>query len=317
MNPLSTLYGAAVGLRNSLYDSGRLRVHSLQASVISVGSISAGGAGKTPLVIMLGEMLKQRGIAFNVLSRGYGRKTKGVRLVDPAGTAAEFGDEPLLIARKLGVPVMVGEDRHAAGKFAEEKFGLQVHLLDDGFQHRRLARDFDLVVVTKRDLHDRLLPAGRLREPGSSLGRASGIALIVDEALEKSVAWPGRYLWRIVRSIVPLETKDTCFAFCGIARPENFFTALGNAGVCMVATRAFGDHHAYTAHDVEALYQLGQQSGATAFITTEKDAVNLGEYAERLRPLHVVAVKMELDTNMVGSADIVDAVMRRDDSVRE
>ena len=88
-------------------------------------------------------MLKQRGIAFDVLSRGYGRKTKGVALVDPGGLAADFGDEPLLIARKLRVPVIVGEDRYAAGQFAEQKFGPQVHLLDDGFQHRRLARDFE------------------------------------------------------------------------------------------------------------------------------------------------------------------------------
>lgn len=317
MNPLSALYGASVSLRNRLYDRGTLRAHHLQALVVSIGSISSGGAGKTPFLIMLGELFKQRDIAFNVLSRGYGRTTKGVRLVDPGGTAAEFGDEPLLIARRLGVPVIVGEDRYAAGEFAEQKFGAQAHLLDDGFQHRRLARDFDLVLITERDLHDQLLPAGRLREPQSSLGRASGIALIVEDASEKTVAWPDRYLWRIVRSIVPPETNEACFAFCAIARPANFYTDLGKAGVRVVGTRAFRDHHAYTARDVEALYRQGQQSGATAFVTTEKDAVNLGEFAERLRPLHVVAVKMELDTSMT-STDIVDAVMQSDDSrVRE
>ena len=148
MNPLSALYGAGIGLRNALYDGGALAACKLQAPVLSVGSISAGGAGKTPFLIMLGELLKERGIAFNVLSRGYGRKTRGTRLVDPAGTAAEFGDEPLLIARRLSVPVIVGEDRYAAGEFAEAKFGLQAHLLDDGFQHRRLARDFDTVSYT-------------------------------------------------------------------------------------------------------------------------------------------------------------------------
>ena len=154
-----------MALRNRLYDSGTLRTHKLQGPVVSIGSISAGGAGKTPFLIMLGELLKQRGIAFDVLSRGYGRKTKGVRLVDPQGSPQEFGDEPLLIARKLGVPVIVGEDRYAAGQLAEAKFGPQVHLLDDGFQHRRLARDFDIVLVTRRELRDTLLPSGRLREP--------------------------------------------------------------------------------------------------------------------------------------------------------
>ncbi len=96
-----------------------------------------------------------------MLSRGYGRATKGVALVDPAGSPRDFGDEPLLIARKLGVPVIVGEDRYAAGRFAEEKFGPQLHLLDDGFQHRRLARDFDIVLVTPADAKDSLLPAGQ------------------------------------------------------------------------------------------------------------------------------------------------------------
>src|SRR5919201_1057169 len=175
MNPLSLLYGTATHLRNFLYDTGLLSAE-LKGPVISVGSISAGGAGKTPLVLLLGELLKQRNIPFDVLSRGYGRKSKGVRLVDAAGEATEFGDEPLLIARRLGGPVIVGENRYHAGIFAEHKFGAQMHLLDDGFQHRALARDFDVVALTLVDLIDRLLPAGRLREPTSSLARADIIA---------------------------------------------------------------------------------------------------------------------------------------------
>ena len=310
MNPLSALYGAGVGLRNRLFDGGTLRTHELRAPVVSVGSISAGGAGKTPFLMLLGELLKERGIAFNVLSRGYGRKTKGVRLVDAAGSAEEFGDEPLLIARRLGVPVIVGEDRYAAGRFAEEKFGPQPHLLDDGFQHRRLARDFDIVLITERDLHDTLLPAGRLREPWSSLERASALVLIGNASAEGIPVRKGQLVWRVTRGIVPPETKEPCFAFCGIARPENFYTELGEAGVSVKGTRAFRDHHAYSAQDVEALYRQGQQSGATAFVTTEKDAVNLGEYAERLRPLHVVAVKMEFEPGSASAVETVCAAMR-------
>jgi tetraacyldisaccharide 4'-kinase len=295
VNPLSALYGASVGLRNELYDRGTLSARRLQAPVVSVGSISAGGAGKTPFLIMLGQLLQERGIAFNVLSRGYGRKTKGVRLVDPAGTAEGFGDEPLLIARNLGVPVIVGEDRYAAGQLAEEKFGLQAHLLDDGFQHRRLARDFDIALITQRDLHDTLLPAGRLRERLSSLARASALVLMDDTPAEGIPVGPGQQVWRVTRSIVPPETKEACFAFCGIARPERFFTALGVAGVKVTGTRSLRDHHAYTAQDVEALYRQGHQSGATAFVTTGKDEVNLGPHAERLRPLHVVPLHLEFE----------------------
>src|SRR5580692_5709769 len=128
--------------------------------------------------MLLGELLKARETKFDVLSRGYGRTSRGVRLVDPAGLPQEFGDEPLLIARKLQVPVIVGEDRYEAGRFAESRFGPQIHLLDDGFQHRRLGRDFDIVLVTPDDARDRLLPGGRLREPLRSLQRADAVALV-------------------------------------------------------------------------------------------------------------------------------------------
>jgi tetraacyldisaccharide 4'-kinase len=315
LNPLSALFGVGVGVRNRLYDRGTLAGHRLQASVVSIGSISSGGAGKTPFLIMLGELLKQRGIAFNVLSRGYGRRTRGVALVDPAGSPQEFGDEPLLIARKLGVPVIVGEDRYAAGKFAEEKFGLQAHLLDDGFQHRRLARDFDIALITQRDLHDTLLPSGRLREPLSSLARASATVLMDDVAPERIPVREGQYVWGVTRGIVPLETREPCFAFCGIARPENFYTDLGKAGILVVGTRSFRDHHAYSATDVELLFKLGQEAGATAFITTEKDAVNLGEHVERLRPLLVAPVCMEFELAAGPVADspdeLISAVVQR------
>ena len=153
-----------VGARNGLYRKGYLPQKRLQGPVVSVGNISAGGSGKTPFVMLLGELLKARGLKFDVLSRGHGRESQGVWLVDPGGLPQQFGDEPLLIARKLQVPVIVGEDRYDAGKFAESRFGVQLHLLDDGFQHRSLARDFDIVLVTAQDASDRLLPAGRLRE---------------------------------------------------------------------------------------------------------------------------------------------------------
>ena len=120
MNPLSVLYGAVSGARNALYENGLIRAHRLKGPVVSVGNISVGGSGKTPFIIMLGEMLKANGIRFDVLSRGYGRQTTGVRQVDESGTAANFGDEPLLIARRLRVPVIVGESRAAAGQFAEK-----------------------------------------------------------------------------------------------------------------------------------------------------------------------------------------------------
>src|ERR1700736_5639794 len=175
MNPLTGLYSAATELRNTMFDRGILKSYRLRRPVISVGNLSVGGSGKTPFVIALGELLKARGIRFDVLARGYRRKTPGVLVVETDGNAADFGDEPFLICRRLGVPVIVGESRYEAGRVAEQKFHSQLHILDAGFQHRSLARDFDIVLLTERDFDDRMLPSGRLREPLSSLQRADAI----------------------------------------------------------------------------------------------------------------------------------------------
>ena len=306
MNPLSTIFGAVVALRNELYDRGRLRARRLAGPVIAVGSLSIGGAGKTPFVLLLGELLKSRGIKFDVLSRGYGRKSRGVRLVDAAGLPQDFGDEPLLIARRLQVPVIVGEDRFAAGRFAESKFGPQLHLLDDGFQHRGLARDFDIVLVTTQDVNDRLLPAGRLREPLSSLRRADAVVLIA-VASPESLPLTGKLIWRARRGILAPNIPPRPLVFCGIARPQNFLLQLRAANIEPVAEAFYRDHHAYSEKDVRELLQLRQRSEAGGFITTEKDAVNLGGYLSALEPISVIPVKMEL----LEAANAVDTMLRK------
>ena len=292
-NPLEALYGGVVGARNAFYDRGWLRSRALQGSVVSVGNLSAGGSGKTPFVILLGELLKAREIGFDVLSRGYGRKTRGVLLVDPGGLPAEFGDEPLLIARRLQVPVVVGEDRYEAGQFAEARFGPQMHLLDDGFQHRGLARDFDIVLVTPEDARDRLLPGGRLREPLGALRRSDAMVLTSGASAE-SFPVEGKSVWRVRRGIVTQNVPPRPVVFCGIARPRSFLMQLRAAGIDPVAEAFFRDHHAYSEKDIRDLLQLRQQSEAGGFVTTEKDAVNLGGYLDALKPLAVVPVKMEL-----------------------
>jgi tetraacyldisaccharide 4'-kinase len=302
---LSTMYGGVVGARNVLYDRRWLRSRSLQGPVISVGNLSVGGSGKTPFVILLGELLKARGVRFDVLSRGYGRDTRGVLLVDPGGLPRDFGDEPLLIARRLQAPVVVGEDRYEAGRFAEAQFGPQIHLLDDGFQHRGLTRDFDIVLVTPEDARDRLLPGGRLREPLRSLQRADAVVLTSGASAE-SFPVAGKMIWRVRRGINPQNVPPRPVAFCGIARPQNFLLQLRAAGIDPVAEAFFRDHHAYTEKDVNDLLQLRRQSEAGGFVTTEKDAVNLGGYLAALASLAVVPVKMEL----ADAANAVDTMLR-------
>jgi tetraacyldisaccharide 4'-kinase len=294
VKPLSLLYGAAVRARNELHDRGMISVKRLEGPVVSIGNLAVGGSGKTPFLVLLGELLQQRGVAFDVLSRGYRRKTQGVAIVDPNGSASDFGDEPLLIARKLGVHVIVGEDRHDAGEIAEATFGPQLHLLDDGFQHRRLARDFDIVLVTTTDAQDLLLPAGRLREPIASLARADAVVLTNDTSADR-LRLRNQFVWEVRRDIVPPETLGPCFAFCAIARPEGFFTQLQAARVELTGTRWFRDHHRYTDSDVRDLLRLRQQAGASAFVTTEKDAVNLDAHLQALQPIHVAPVRMKLE----------------------
>ncbi len=310
MNPLPALYGAVVRARNDLYDRGALKIRRLQGPVVSIGNLTVGGSGKTPFLIALGELLKQHGVAFDVLSRGYRRATKGIALVDPAGTPREFGDEPLLIARKLCVPVIVGEDRYAAGNFAEQKFGAQLHLLDDGFQHRQLARDFDIVMLTPTDVQDRVLPAGRLREPLSSLSRADAVVITNNVPLQ-GLPLNSNKLWHLSRSVIAPEAGEKCFAFCGIARPDNFFAELRAVGVTLAGTKSFTDHHAYTRSDVQQLLDLCKRHGASAFITTEKDAINLGTGIAELRPLHVVPVAMQLVNSAATVDDLLATIAQR------
>jgi len=311
MNPLTGLYGAATALRNTLFDRGVLSSRRLEQPVVSVGNLSVGGTGKTPFVIVLGELLQARGIRFDVLTRGYGRKTRGVLVVESDGRAADFGDEPLLIARRLGVPVIVGESRYEAGLVGEQKFQPQLHILDDGFQHRSLARDFDIVLMTERDFDDKLLPSGRLREPLSSLQRADAIVLPRDFSMKNSAiesfGRQGKPIWRMQREIVVSTALPAPIVLCGIARPQQFFAQIRAAGVNPAAEVEFRDHHAYDRNDIERLLAMRGKLGAGGFLATEKDAVNLGSFQADLKPFAVAALSLTLDH----PTDIVDAILAR------
>ena len=190
LTPLELIYAAGLRAKNAQYD--RTEPARLKWPVVSVGNLSVGGAGKTPLVIRLAHLLRKRGFAPDVLSRGYGRASTAAGRVNQAGGVKDFGDEPLLIARSAHVPVFVGASRYAAGMLAElgeSDAAGHVHLLDDGFQHRQLARAVDIVVMHPADVRDRLLPVGRLREPLSSLKRAHIVVLRQeDAALESTTA---------------------------------------------------------------------------------------------------------------------------------
>jgi tetraacyldisaccharide 4'-kinase len=310
--PLVPLYAAAVGAKNLTYARGWAKPQRLRGPVISVGNLSVGGTGKTPLTIRLAEMLRERGFAVDVLSRGYGRDGRSVERVDPAGPAEEFGDEPLLIARSAGVPVYVGASRYAAGVLAESESAVtRVHLLDDGFQHRRLGRDADMVVLHRSDFRERLLPAGRLREPLSSLSRAQ--ILVVreeDRDMERELRRRGlcQPVWFMQRRLEFPPVKRAV-AFCAIARPEEFFAGLRQQGVEIAARRWWRDHHRFGIGEIDELMAMQRQHRAEAFITTEKDLVRLStEQREKLAsvaPLHAARLVVCIDDEPAAVAQLL------------
>ncbi|MHB1700572.1 MAG: tetraacyldisaccharide 4'-kinase [Acidobacteriaceae bacterium] len=313
--PLVPVYAAGLARKNARFDSGRARPRKLAWPVISIGGLSAGGAGKTPFVILLAQLLAEHGCAVDVLSRGYGRKGNRTERVEATGDAARFGDEPLLIARRAGVPVYVGSERYEAGLLAErapqneaDRSKLRLHLLDDGFQHRRLARSVDMVLVTRRDLQDRLLPAGDLREPLQSLRRADILVAReeegaeVEQAARRVLGDAMPVLWRVKRSV---RISGQCnaqpsrpLAFSGLARPADFAESLSAAGLQPAETVEFRDHHRYTAEDMRSLVARAKAAGADSFATTEKDAVKLSApmsaVLEAVGPLAIATLSLEL-----------------------
>lgn len=281
--PLVPGYAAALAIKDALPGKPK----KLAWPVVSIGSISAGGAGKTPVVIALAALLTRGGSSVDVLSRGYGRNGTGVERVLP-GDAKRFGDEPTLIAERTGVPVWVGAERHAAGEAAEaansDAAARHLHLLDDGFQHRQLSRAVDIVLVTAEDLTDALLPAGNRREPFAALKRASAVVVREKEMhfVSRAVArWTDAPVWPIRRKLEfdsPLAVLGAGLrpmGFCGIARPEEFQEMVRASGCGLVDTMAYPDHHAYTKADIAKLCDTARGMNVSGFVTTEKDAVKL------------------------------------------
>ncbi len=299
--PLTLPYLVVTWLRNRLYDAGVFRQRRLPCRIIAVGNVTVGGTGKTPMVEFICRALQERGDRVCVVSRGYKRKQSGLvvvsdgqrLLVEPAAC----GDEPFMLATKLpGVPVIVDRDRVRGSRVAIDRFGAQVVVLDDAFQHRRLRSDASVVLVDSRRGFGNgwLLPAGPLREPPSRLREATVLVLTrVQES--KNLAPLAAHLRTLsqapilaarhvpvdfctpegsVQAVDSVRGKRVA-AFCGIAQPDSFFMMLEELGAILVYRKAFPDHHSYSVRDVEALCRHGQLRAAECLVTTEKDLVRL------------------------------------------
>jgi len=317
--PLLPIYAAVSAFYTSLCRRGILQQWRLLSPVISVGNLSTGGSGKTPLVIALAALLNREGYDVDVLSRGYRRKSSDVKQVDPTGTASEYGDEPLLMARNYGLNVMVGADRWRAGLLAESHHSKDahrlVHLLDDGLQHHRLLHTLDVVLVRESDTRDYLLPVGNLRQSLYALNRASILAIydeemhILPRLRRMNLLQP---VWTLHRKMIVPARTGPVFAFCGIARPQQFFKGLKEAGLKLVGKLAFHDHHPFTMRDIQQVALLALRYGATTIVTTEKDSVRLSEWMvatlEQTAPLQIVGLEIRFDNEQRVLDDLLDSI---------
>lgn len=321
---LDILYGRIALARRAWYERPGAR-RRLTRPVISVGNLSVGGTGKTPLVAALATWLLEHGERPAVLSRGYGRRVLSPRpVVVSDGTrvladAATGGDEPLMLARALpGAAVVVAANRYTAGLVAEQQCGATVHLLDDGFQHLALARDLDIVVTPAGELAtDAVLPKGRLREPHAALSRAAILVVVgaADDAAASAEAQSfgvpvgvaaARRLGAPIALAGAAPPKDSrLVVMAGIGRPDQFVESLHAAGWRIADVCAFPDHHWYSVRDLAKVKDRVDATGAWGVATTDKDTVRL----ETLGPLPMAVARWPLSLELPRWDVVTDAVM--------
>jgi tetraacyldisaccharide 4'-kinase len=315
-------YRGLLGAREWLYARGVLVSRALDCPVVSVGNLTVGGTGKTPAVELAVRTLLELGYRPGVLSRGYGRQSKGVQVVADATSirldAEEAGDEPFLLARRLpGVPVIVGSNRFEAGTLARARFGITALVLDDGFQHRTLVKDLEIVMARASAPwgNGRLLPGGPLREALPGLARAHLVVATgardlaqageVGDAVERfapgvsvltAVHVPTECFESSAMRFVPLSAlgNTKLLGFAGIGAPDGFLRTLGETGLVSAGFARFADHHWYTREDLARLDQRAAEAGADGLITTEKDWVRFRTLPPLRRPVYVLSVRLRL-----------------------
>ena len=305
MWPFSVKYGLVMQFRNYLYDKGFFKIHHFKVPVISIGNISAGGTGKTPFTIFLAENLIQRGKKVAIVSRGYGRKSKGFRLVSDGTTFSAnpivHGDEPALISRRLPKAIIaVAEKRYIAIKHLLDNFSVDIILLDDGFQHRSVYRKVDIVLVREWNTPDArfVIPAGLLREFKTNLSRAN---LIVNAGKEKvpganySCAFISEEVidsdFNIIGKITDFSDQDA-IAFSAIAKSQNFLNGLTNAGIHIKKQFIFKDHYYFTSHDLDKLADECRNRNVKYLFCTEKDLIKINVLKEVKRKIHGNNIKL-------------------------
>jgi tetraacyldisaccharide 4'-kinase len=315
LSPLASAYAFALRLRAKLYKFGVLKTLRLPRPVVSIGNVTVGGTGKTPVTAYIARFLLSRGYRVAVLSRGYGGSLEGQTCVVSDGvavmlTALECGDEPYLLAATIpGLMVVIGTDRYAAGLLAMERLSPDVFLLDDGFQHLRLYRDLNLLLMDfSRPFGNHLtLPAGILREPATAISRADLIIFTRTpegaNLTTTTAGIPSCISSHTITGLIPLNggtpapfshcSGHTVLAFAGIADPDSFFEGLRKNGLNLVQGLHFPDHVVYNQERRDEIINALGVSGADFLITTEKDGVKLQGFSEEYAARTLLA-KLEL-----------------------
>jgi tetraacyldisaccharide 4'-kinase len=331
--PLSALYGAITKTRASLYQRGTFKTARLHRPVISVGNITTGGTGKTPMVEWVARVVASSGRKVCILTRGYRRENPGQRVLVSDGatlsaTPAEAGDEPFLLAKNLiGVAAVISDaDREAAGLGAIKHLGTECFVLDDGFQHLRLARDLNIVMIDATNPWGggSLLPYGRLREPLEGLKRADCVVVTRSdqvnelEPLIKELArlTGDRPVFRSRMETVGFASLNetaqssqlptSLAAFCALGNPPAFYEQVRRSGINLTLEKSYTDHHSYNQADIDTLVQAAKQSGAEGLITSAKDAVKLGNLETPI-PCFVLEIEMKIENEAELKRMIIDA----------
>ena len=302
---ISKIYGGVVDSRNQKYDEGKEELTKVNVPVISVGNLTVGGTGKTPFVQMLGKIVLSLNKTPGIIGRGYKRDSKGEILISDGKEiltdAATGGDEMIMLADSLGVPVMAHDDKSKGAKALTDKHNVDAIIIDDGYQHRKLHRDIDIVLVDQDTIENpNLIPEGRLREPLESLHRADVVCLTGnaqpthdfkqllkdDVVIMRVEPVPGKPYKIRDKSICSNREinylKKGLIAFAGIAKPERFYSMLDNLRFNIKETASFKDHHKYTDKDLEKLMQLCEEHDVRNVATTEKDAAKIREFKDFL-----------------------------------
>jgi tetraacyldisaccharide 4'-kinase len=327
------LYELGVRARAAFYENRFFETRSLNTPVISVGNMTVGGAGKTPCVAFLARFLRDEGYEVAVLSRGYKRESQGLVEVSNGREILcgpnESGDEPFLLANLCpGARVVVDRDRYAAGKWLEERAPVSVFILDDGYQHMRLARDLNLLLIDASEPVDqaKMIPFGRLREPISAMRRADAVIVTRSDqpfdrhALERAVGRFARantpifYAHHKMTELIRLDGDGVASpagfagkrvaAVSGVARPDRFIADLEGLGMEIALRRDFNDHHRYTREELSEIVELAREARAETIITTEKDAANLPPGFPASRPIFAARIEFTCD-NQEALKDLV------------